>query len=425
MAPKAFEIPTVTIKQIEDFPVDTSLFQVHGKVVELDSPTDNNKPNVRDLPFGHMCAMQVVLQDKEGARITVEATSKNKQFVQSVSDRCCKDNTILLHRPVVTSCRYSLTDKPTSLKVQEGRTLIQDSEEHIDQIQEPAVGFDALQPGGVHKIEGLLIYKSRVSTPATARGDRDVRKIIIKDRQGIMGSIAIWGSMAHIPEIKDLKVRDDVIVVGGVQYDMDQGCSSTTWNTTITVTGQAAAAIAGIGLTYRVSTVDKIVPWPRVVQSLAGNKWTTTTVLGSFIQFTKIDAIGYGCNDCSSTASRNPVTKELFCDQGCKPGPLRDACVEVTVTADIRIDGGPDSISVKIWPNEFPVVTGTHLESFCTKPPNEQLDNLNIRLKNRNFAMHMRIRENPNTQFSQYQANLVGLDLPPNFGFFNKKYKAE
>ncbi|GAQ87033.1 hypothetical protein KFL_003260160 [Klebsormidium nitens] len=230
--------------------------------------------------------------------------------------------------------------------------------------------------------------------------------------------------MAHLPELKQLQVRGDVIIVSGIQYDQDQGCSSTR-NTTIVKSDASAAAVAGIGLTYRVSTVDKILPWSRVIQSLSGSKWTTATILASFTNFTKIDSIVYGCYDCSDSASRNPVTHEMFCDQGCQPGPLQDACVEVTVSVDIRIDSGPDTLSVKIWPNELALVTGAHLKSFSTKPPNERIDQLNTRFKNRSFAMHVRIRENPNSQYSQYQAKIIGLDLLPEFGFFNKKYKAE
>ncbi|GAQ92911.1 hypothetical protein KFL_011970010 [Klebsormidium nitens] len=424
MAPKKADVPTVSIKQVEEFPVDSSFFQVHGKVVELDSPTESNKPSVRELPYGHFCTTQAVLQDKSGARITVEATSKDRSFVETVSSQCSKGSVILLYRPVVTSCRFSLTEHPTSLKIEEGRTLISESAEYIDTVAELPASFGSLQPGGVHKLEGLLIYKSRVSTPATSKGDRDVRKIIIKDKQGIMGSIAIWGTMAHLPTLKKLKVRADVINITGVQYDADQGCSSTR-TTTITTSGASAASIAGIGLTYKTSSEDKILPWSRVVQTLAGSRWTAATVLASFINFTKVDSIAYGCYDCNGTASRNPVTQELFCDQGCKAGPLDDACVEVTVTVDIRIDAGPDSLSVKIWPSDFALVTGTHIESFCVKPPSDQLENLNTRLKNRSFAIHMRIRENPNTRFSQFQANIISLELPPQIGFFNKRCKIE
>ncbi|GAQ93626.1 hypothetical protein KFL_017270010 [Klebsormidium nitens] len=230
--------------------------------------------------------------------------------------------------------------------------------------------------------------------------------------------------MAHLPTLKRLKARGDVITITGVQYDADQGCSSTR-NTTITTSDTPAASIAGIGLTYKTSSDDKIMPWSRVIQTLAGNKWTTVTLLASFLNFTRVDSIVYACYDCDGPASRNPVTRELFCDQGCKPGPLDDACVEVTVTADVRIDAGPDTMSMKIWPNEFALVIGTHIESFCVKPPAEQLENLNTRLKNRSFAMHVRIRENPNTRFSQFQANVIGLDLPPQSGFFSKKCKIE
>lgn len=80
----------------------------------------------------------------------------------------------------------------------------------------------------VHKLEDLLIYKSRISTPTTFKGDRDVMKIVLKDKNGIMGGIAIrWGDMAHLPDLKRLRVRADVIVISGIQYDQDQGCSST------------------------------------------------------------------------------------------------------------------------------------------------------------------------------------------------------
>ncbi|GAQ92711.1 hypothetical protein KFL_011030010 [Klebsormidium nitens] len=338
--------------------------------------------------------MAAVLQDKEGTRITLEATSKDKSFVEYVSDKCEKESTILLYRPTVASCRYSLTDHPTSLKVVEDRTVILGSSEHIDTVSETSVSFGALQPGGVHKVEGLLIYKSRISTPTTARGDRDVMKIVIKDMNGIMGGIAISGDMAHLPELKKLKVREDVVVVSGVQYDQDQGCSSTR-NTTIARSDASAPAVAGIGLTYRVCTVDRITPWARDVQSLAGNKWTTMTALASFTNLTKIDSIGYAA----------------------QPAAIRQISL-LTITA-------ADVLSVKIWPNEFALVTGAHLKSFSAKPPNEQLENLNTRLKNRSFAMHLRIRENPNTQYSQFQANVIGLELPPEFRFFNKKYKAE
>ncbi|GAQ79691.1 hypothetical protein KFL_000360070 [Klebsormidium nitens] len=423
-AAAAMEVPTVTVSQIANFPVDSDFFQVHGKIVDLDSPTQNNKPKVRELPFGHLFTTAAVFQDKEGNRITVEATSRDKHSVEYVSDKCAKESTILLYRPTVASCRYSLTDHPTSLKVTEGRTMIMKSEEEIVSIVETPVSFDALQPGGVHKIEGLLVYKSRVCKPMTSRGDREVVKIVIKDKSGIMGSIAIWGDMAHLPELKQLKVRADVVVISGVQYDEDQGCSSTR-NTVICKSDASAAAVAAIGLTYRIVNEDRIMPWSRVVQSLAGNKWTAATVLATFINFTKVDSIAYGCYECSGAASRNPVTRQLFCEQGCQPGPLTDACVEVTVSVDIRVDAGPDVLAVKIWSNDFVVVTGTHLTSFSIKPPNEQLDNLNTRLKNKRFAMHLRIRENPNTQFSQYQANIVGIELPPEKGFFSKKYKAE
>ncbi|GAQ88595.1 hypothetical protein KFL_004420090 [Klebsormidium nitens] len=105
MALKKPDVPTVSIKQVEEFPVDASFFQVHGKVVELDSPTESNKPTVRELPYGHFHTTQAVLQDKSGARMTVEAVSKDKNFVETVSKQCSKGNTILLYRPVVASCR--------------------------------------------------------------------------------------------------------------------------------------------------------------------------------------------------------------------------------------------------------------------------------------------------------------------------------
>lgn len=93
-------------------------------------------------------------------------------------------------------------------------------------------------------------------------------------------------------------------------------------STVITTSGTSANAIAGVGLTYRVSAVDTILPWPRVIQSLTGNKWMTATVLAGFIGFTKIDSITYACYDCGGSASRNPVTHEMYCDQGCQPGSL-------------------------------------------------------------------------------------------------------
>lgn len=100
------EVPTVTVKQIADFPVDSSLFQVHGRIVELDSPTADRKPGIRRLPFGNMGSIAAVLQDKEGSKITVEAVNRDATFLQYISDKCAQDETIILYRPVVTSCRY-------------------------------------------------------------------------------------------------------------------------------------------------------------------------------------------------------------------------------------------------------------------------------------------------------------------------------
>lgn len=79
----------------------------------------------------------------------------------------------------------------------------------------------------VHKLEGLLVYKSRVSKPATSRGERDVAKLVMKDKKGVMGGIAFWAEQAHLPVLRGLRSRNDVIIVTGVQYDPDQGCSST------------------------------------------------------------------------------------------------------------------------------------------------------------------------------------------------------
>lgn len=64
----------------------------------------------------------------------------------------------------------------------------------------------------VHILEGLLVFKSRISKPATSRGERDVAKLIIKDKKGIMGSIAFWGELAHLPQLRALRARMDAIV---------------------------------------------------------------------------------------------------------------------------------------------------------------------------------------------------------------------
>lgn len=77
-----------------------------------------------------------------------------------------------------------------------------------------------------------------------------------------------------------------------------------------------------------------------MVQSLVGNKWTTATVLGTFINFDKIDSITYGCYNCGASASRNPVTHEMYCNNACQAGTLETASVEITATVDIRVDGG-------------------------------------------------------------------------------------
>lgn len=101
-----------------------------------------------------------------------------------------------------------------------------------------------------------------------------------------------------------------------------------------------APEIAGVGLTYKVSTVEKISAWSRVVQSLMGSKWMTTIILGTFIDFEKIDSIVYGCYNCGSSASRNPVTYEMYCDNACEAGTLKTASIEITTTVNIRVDGG-------------------------------------------------------------------------------------
>lgn len=102
---RQMQVPKVSVKQVTDFPVDSSLFEVHGKVVDLDSPTQERKPGVRALPFGNLLSMAAVLQDKDGCKITVEAQSKDRQFLQSVCDKLQLDNTVRLYRPMVTSCR--------------------------------------------------------------------------------------------------------------------------------------------------------------------------------------------------------------------------------------------------------------------------------------------------------------------------------
>ncbi|GAQ93424.1 hypothetical protein KFL_015160010 [Klebsormidium nitens] len=220
-----------------------------------------------------------------------------------------------------------------------------------------------------------------------------------------------------------MKARRDVVVITAVQFDREQGCSSTR-NTQIVLTNKPALEIAGIGLSYRVATTDDVTPWSRVTQSFAGTKWISATILATFAGFQRIDSVAFGCYKCGGSASRHPLTGDIYCDLGCTPEALSNFCVEVTATVDVRVDAGPDVITAKVWPNEFPLVTGAHMESFSKQPAHEQVDSLNTRFKNHTFAMHVRIRENPNTQYSHvnpYQANIVSLDLPPEFGFFGTK----
>lgn len=99
------EVPKVSVKEVIDFPVDSSIFEVHGRVVGLDSPTENHKPGIRALPFGNLLSIAAVLQDKDGTKITVEAQSKDRHALQALTEKLALDNTVMLYRPTVTSCK--------------------------------------------------------------------------------------------------------------------------------------------------------------------------------------------------------------------------------------------------------------------------------------------------------------------------------
>lgn len=79
----------------------------------------------------------------------------------------------------------------------------------------------------MYKLEGLLIHKSRSENLETSRGACDVVRLTLKDGRGEIGIVSVWGDQAALPIIREARVRKDVLVISGVQCDVEQGFGST------------------------------------------------------------------------------------------------------------------------------------------------------------------------------------------------------
>lgn len=56
---------------------------------------------------------------------------------------------------------------------------------------------------------------------------RDVVRLTLKDMDGIIELVTIWGEQCHLKVVKDARVRKDILVITSVQHDRLQGFSTT------------------------------------------------------------------------------------------------------------------------------------------------------------------------------------------------------
>lgn len=74
-----------------------------------------------------------------------------------------------------------------------------------------------------------------------------------------------------------------------------------------------------------------------------------------------------------------------------------------------------------MYANDFPVVAGMYLEDFVIRSAEHQVRALDTRFKNKTFAMHVRMKQNPGFFNTTVLVNLTSLELLPAANILEKR----